>query len=48
MGLIARVPGGDAAQAAARALEQLLGHDVILTVGDPVVGEPTSAMLPGR
>jgi flagellar motor switch protein FliN/FliY len=46
MALTARLPAGAAAQAAARALEQLLGHDVMLTVGDPVVAEPSIAHLP--
>jgi flagellar motor switch protein FliN/FliY len=46
MALIARLPAGDAAHAAARALEQLLGHDVILTVGDPLVAEPSPELLP--
>ena len=46
MALTARLPAGAAAHAAARALEQLLGHDVMLTLGDPVVAEPSTELLP--
>ena len=46
MALIARLPAADAAHAAARALEQLLAHDVILSVGDAALGEPTHDVLP--
>ena len=46
MALIARLPASDAAGAAARALEQLLGHDVMLAVEPPVVIAPTVELLP--
>ncbi len=46
MALIAQLPAGDAAHAAARALEQLLGHDIMLMVADPIVSEPTLGLLP--
>ncbi len=46
MALISRVPIIDAATSAARALEQLLGHDVILTIGETTLGEPDLVVLP--
>jgi flagellar motor switch protein FliN/FliY len=46
MALISHLPADDAANAAARALEQLIGHDVILSVGDVVVASPSDSLLP--
>jgi flagellar motor switch protein FliN/FliY len=46
MALIARLPASEAAHMAARALEALVGHDLILTVGEPVIAEPAPALLP--
>src|SRR5262249_30978562 len=46
MALIARLPASEAAHMAARALEALVGHDLILTVGDPVIAQPVPALLP--
>jgi flagellar motor switch protein FliN/FliY len=46
MALISRLPIADAALAAARALERLLGHDVMLTVGEPLVADLTTTPLP--
>jgi flagellar motor switch protein FliN/FliY len=45
MALISELPASVAAAAAARALEQLLGHDVILAIGDPVLATPTPELL---
>ncbi len=46
MALISRVPAIDVGAALARALEQLLGHDVMFTVGPPAFGDPNPATLP--
>ena len=46
MALINRLPASDAVEALARALEALLGHDIVLQVGDPMVATPTTALLP--
>jgi flagellar motor switch protein FliN len=46
MALIARLPAFDAAAAAARALEQLLGHDVMLGVEPAIVIAPTPELFP--
>jgi flagellar motor switch protein FliN len=46
MALIARLPAPDAADALARALEVLLGHDVMLQVGEPIVATPVASLLP--
>jgi flagellar motor switch protein FliN len=44
--LIAQLPVADAGIAAARALEQMLGHGVVFTPGDATFAEPTLAVLP--
>ncbi len=46
MALITRLPASAAASAAARALEALLGHDVIIAVGEPMITAPTARVLP--
>src|SRR4051794_27931106 len=46
MALISQVPIIDVATAVARALEELLGHDVILTTGAPEFGAPSADGLP--
>jgi flagellar motor switch protein FliN/FliY len=46
MALIDRLPASDAANALARALETLLGHDITLHVGEPLVATPVAALLP--
>jgi flagellar motor switch protein FliN/FliY len=46
MALISQLPIADAGLAAARALEQLLGHDVVLGVGELTEGQPSAATLP--
>jgi flagellar motor switch protein FliN/FliY len=46
MALIARVPIVDVATAAARGLEAVLGHDVMLTTGPPAFGPPSVDTLP--
>jgi flagellar motor switch protein FliN/FliY len=46
MALIARIPIVDVATEAARALEAVLGHDVMLTTGPPAFGPPSEATLP--
>jgi flagellar motor switch protein FliN/FliY len=46
MALIDRLPASDAAHQCARALERLLGHDMMITVADPVVTLPTPQVVP--
>jgi flagellar motor switch protein FliN len=46
MALIARLPAPDAADALARSLEVILGHDVMLQVGEPIVATPVASLLP--
>jgi flagellar motor switch protein FliN len=46
MALIDRLPAADAAGALARALETLLGHDIMLQVGEPMVATPVVTLLP--
>ena len=40
MALIEHLPASEVATAAARALERVLGHDVMLTVGEPIPAPP--------
>jgi flagellar motor switch protein FliN/FliY len=40
------IPALDVATVIARGIEQLLGHDVALTVGDPAVAHPEYGLLP--
>jgi flagellar motor switch protein FliN/FliY len=46
MALISAMPIGEFTAAAARALEELLGHDVALTTGSPVLGDSAYGILP--
>ncbi|HUI49820.1 MAG TPA: flagellar motor switch protein FliN [Acidimicrobiia bacterium] len=46
MALIASIPVAEVAAVTARALEQLLGHDVVLTTGAPELGDPADEILP--
>jgi len=46
MALIQQVPVGEVAAVIARALETLLGHDVVLTMGTPELGDPADEILP--
>jgi flagellar motor switch protein FliN len=46
MALISNLPVADVATLVARALEDLLGHDVVLSTGEPELGDPTDDMLP--
>jgi flagellar motor switch protein FliN len=46
MALIRPVPAVEVATAVARALETILGHDVVLAVGDPVEARPEYDLLP--
>jgi flagellar motor switch protein FliN/FliY len=46
MALIDRLPATEAAHQCARALEQLLGHDIMVTVADPVITQPTPQVVP--
>jgi flagellar motor switch protein FliN/FliY len=46
MALISRIPVAEVAAVVARSLEQLLGHDVVLTTGEPELGDPSDEILP--
>jgi flagellar motor switch protein FliN/FliY len=46
MALISQIPVAEVAAVTARALENLLGHDVVLTCGDPELGDPADDVLP--
>jgi len=46
MALISRVPIADAGLTMARALERVLGHDIILNIGAPSFGPPGPDVLP--
>ena len=46
MALISRIPVAEVAAVVARALEELLGHDVVLTTGAPESGDPSDDVLP--
>ncbi len=46
MALIDRLPASDAADALARALEELLGHGITLQIGEPIVATPNATLLP--
>jgi flagellar motor switch protein FliN/FliY len=46
MALIEHIPASEVATATARALEGVLGHDVMLTVGEPIADTPTPQLLP--
>jgi flagellar motor switch protein FliN len=46
MALISQIPIAEVAALTARALEELLGHDVVLTTGGPALGSPTEELLP--
>jgi flagellar motor switch protein FliN len=46
MALISRIPVAEVAALIARALEGLLGHDVVLTTGAPELGDPADEILP--
>jgi flagellar motor switch protein FliN len=46
MALISRIPVAEVAAVTARALEALLGHDVVLTTGVPELGDPADDILP--
>jgi flagellar motor switch protein FliN/FliY len=46
--MIPGIPALDVAATVARGIEQLLGHDVALTVGDPAVVHPEYSLLPDR
>lgn len=46
MALISRIPVAEVAAVISRALEEILGHDVVLTSGQPELGDPTDDILP--
>ena len=46
MALISQIPIAEVAAVTARALEELIGHDVVLATGEPALGSPTEDMLP--
>ena len=46
MALISRIPVVEVASVVARALEDLLGHEVVLATGAPSLGEPGTEHLP--
>jgi flagellar motor switch protein FliN/FliY len=46
MALISNIPVAEVAAVVARALEELLGHDVVLTTGAPELGDPSDDILP--
>ena len=46
MALISQIPVAEVAAVTARGLENLLGHDVVLTCGDPELGDPADDILP--
>ena len=46
MALIQQVPVAEVAAVIARSLEELLGHDVVLTTGAPDLGDPADEILP--
>ena len=46
MALISNLPVADVAALVARALEDLLGHDVVLSTGTPELGDPADDILP--
>jgi flagellar motor switch protein FliN/FliY len=46
MALISNLPVADVAALVARALEDLLGHDVVLSTGTPELGDPPDDILP--
>jgi flagellar motor switch protein FliN/FliY len=46
MALISNIPVAEVAAVTARALEELLGHDVVLMTGTPELGGPDDAILP--
>ena len=46
MALISRIPVAEVAAVTARALEALLGHDVVLTTGPAELGDPSDSILP--
>jgi flagellar motor switch protein FliN/FliY len=46
MALIIQIPVAEVAGVVARSLEELLGHDVVLSTGVPELGEPSDEILP--
>jgi flagellar motor switch protein FliN len=46
MALITRIPIAEVAAVVARSLEDLLGHDVVLTTGPAELGDPSGMILP--
>jgi flagellar motor switch protein FliN/FliY len=46
MALISQIPVAEVAAVIARSLEELLGHDVVLTTGTPELGDPADEILP--
>jgi flagellar motor switch protein FliN len=46
MALISQIPVAEVAAVIARSLEELLGHDVVLTTGVPELGDPSDEILP--
>lgn len=46
MALITQIPIAEVAAVVARSLEELLGHDVVLTTGTPELGDPADDILP--
>jgi flagellar motor switch protein FliN len=46
MALITRIPIAEVAAVVARSLEDLLGHDVVLTTGPAEIGDPSGMILP--
>jgi flagellar motor switch protein FliN/FliY len=46
MALITRIPIAEVAAVVARSLEDLLGHDVVLTTGPAELGDPSETILP--
>ncbi len=44
--MIRSVPIAEVAAVVARSLEELLGHDVVLTTGEPELGDPSDDILP--
>lgn len=46
MAMITNIPIAEVAAVTARALEALLGHDVVLTTGVPELGDPADDILP--
>lgn len=44
--MIRSIPIAEVAAVVARSLEELLGHDVVLTTGEPELGDPSDDILP--